>query len=294
VEPRVHPRGGGETLADRPERWVAAKVEHELMDITESRYAPGERGPDPHVHRKHADAFYVLDGELVFGLGPEGSTRVRGTAGTFVLVPAGVIHTFGNESDADARFLNIHAPGMGFVESLRARRDGRHADADRFDQLDPPADGGRSIADAVVRGPGEGHLLEAGASRAIFKAEVSDGDGTFSLLETTLAPDFPGPLLHVHERHVDSFFVLDGTLTLTLASAASRVEAPAGSFAVVPPGNPHTFGNPSGAPVRMLNLMAPAGFEQYLKDMAASTTPGEAPDPQTMAAIASRYDFVPQ
>ena len=279
---------------DRPERWVAAKLEHELMDVTESRYAPGERGPDPHIHREHADAFYVLEGELAFGLGPEGSTEVRGRAGTFVLAPAGVIHTFGNESDADARFLNVHAPGMGFIESLRARRDGRDEDAARFDQFDPPDDGGRLVDDAVIRRPGEGHLLEAGASRALFKAEVGDGEGTFSLLESTLEPGFPGPLLHLHERHVDTFFVLDGTLTLRLGTPAAAAEAFPGSFAAVPPGNPHTFANAGDGAVRILNLMAPGGFEQYLKEVAASTTPGEPLDPETMAKIASRYDFVPQ
>ena len=39
--------------------------------------------------------------------------------------------------------------------------------------------------------------------------------------------------------------------------------------------------------------MAPGGFEQYLKEVAATSAPGEAPDPATMAEIASRYDFVP-
>jgi hypothetical protein len=39
--------------------------------------------------------------------------------------------------------------------------------------------------------------------------------------------------------------------------------------------------------------MAPGGFEQYLKEFAAGSRPGEAPDPAVMAEIASRYDFVP-
>jgi hypothetical protein len=43
----------------------------------------------------------------------------------------------------------------------------------------------------------------------------------------------------------------------------------------------------------MLNLMAPGGFEQYLKEVAAAAAPGELPDQATMAAIAPRYDFRP-
>ena len=39
--------------------------------------------------------------------------------------------------------------------------------------------------------------------------------------------------------------------------------------------------------------MAPGGFEQYLKEVASAATPERPPDPETMAAIAARYDFVP-
>ena len=71
---------------------MAIKASHDLLDVTESRYARGERGPEPHVHRHHADAFYVLEGELVFGLGPNVREEVAASAGTLVLVdfhPAG-------------------------------------------------------------------------------------------------------------------------------------------------------------------------------------------------------------
>src|SRR5437764_118457 len=100
--------------------------------MTEARYAPGEEGPGPHIHRQHADAFYVLGGELVFRLGPKGE-RVEARAGTLVLVPENVIHSFANEADTDARYLNVHAPSMGFAESLRVRRDGRDYDPEQFD-----------------------------------------------------------------------------------------------------------------------------------------------------------------
>jgi len=40
--------------------------------------------------------------------------------------------------------------------------------------------------------------------------------------------------------------------------------------------------------------MAPGGFEQYLKEVAAAATPERPSDPEMMAAIAARYDFVPR
>ena len=282
---------GGETITDREARSLLIKAAHELIDVTETRYGPGERGPDPHVHMAHADAFYVLEGELAFGLGPGGAEQVRAPSRTLVLVPAGLVHTFANEGSVDARFLNIHAPSARFAESLRVRRDGGEYDGARYDSFEPPADGGRPVSDAVVRSAGQGETISLGGSKALFKAEGSDGEGTFSLTETTLAPGFPGPVPHVHETLVDSFYVLEGVLALRLGTQV--VEASAGSFAFVPPGNMHTFSNPGGAPIRMLNLMAPGGFEQYLKEAAQAMPADGLPDPVLMAEIASRYDFRP-
>jgi len=267
------------------------KAAHELLDMTESRYGPGERGPDPHVHLAHADAFYVLEGELVFGLGPGGAERVHAPRGTLVLVPQGLVHRFANEGAGDTRFLNIHAPSCGFAESLRIRRDGGDYDGTRFDSFDPPLDGDRPVSDAVVRKGGQGETIALGASSVLFKAAGSDGEGTFSLTETTIAPGFPGPVPHVHDKLADSFYVLEGVLVVRLDT--KEVEAAPGSFAFIPPGNVHTFSNPSAAPTRVLNLMAPGGFEQYLKEAAQAMPAAGPPDPAVMADIASRYDFRP-
>jgi hypothetical protein len=54
----------------------------------------------------------------------------------------------------------------------------------------------------------------------------------------------------------------------------------------------HTFSNRGDEPARALNVMAPGGFEQYLKEAAAAMGGGP-PDPAVMARIASRYDFEP-
>jgi quercetin dioxygenase-like cupin family protein len=291
MAPIVVEPGEGEVITERDERSVVIKGAHELVDVTETRYETGEEGPDLHEHRAHADAFYVLEGELEFRLGPGGARRVRAEAGTLVLVPAGVVHAFRNESGAPARFLNIHAPSKGFAESLRVRRDELPYDPAQFDTFDPPAGGGRDVSTVVVRRRGEGDVITIGTSSAFFTVETSDGDGTFSLTETSLEPGFPGPVPHVHERLLDSFYVLEGTLTLRLGEETR--EAPPGSFVFIPPETVHTFSNPTGEPVRVLNLMAPAGFERYLKEMARSLPAGGPPDPALMAEIASRYDFRP-
>jgi mannose-6-phosphate isomerase-like protein (cupin superfamily) len=91
---------------------------------------------------------------------------------------------------------------------------------------------------------------------------------------------------------LDSFYVLEGTLTIRLG-ADDEIEAGSNSFGAMPPGTVHSFANRTDGVVRAVNLMAPGGFEQYLKQLAAAAAPGELPDPATMAEIAARYDFEP-
>ena len=78
--------------------------------------APGKTGPEAHEHADEDDAFYVLDDEITFLVGQE---EVPAPAGTFVLVPPGVEHTFANRTEGPVRILNIHAPA-GFDRRLMA------------------------------------------------------------------------------------------------------------------------------------------------------------------------------
>jgi hypothetical protein len=79
------------------------------------------------------------------------------------------------------------------------------------------------------------------------------------------------------------------------APARTLVLAPAGVIhGFDNDGTVHTFANASGERLRMLDTMAPGGFEQYLKEVAAAGTPEALADRETMAAIASRYDLASQ
>jgi quercetin dioxygenase-like cupin family protein len=130
----------GENITNRPERRATVLVETEELTISEFDYGPGERGAKPHVHRNHADAFLVLDGEFTFRL-RDGSHP--SPAGTFLVFPPGVVHGFDNDSVAHARCFNFHMPSSGFAEYLRGRKPD-------FDQHDPPEDGGVDPAAVVV------------------------------------------------------------------------------------------------------------------------------------------------
>jgi quercetin dioxygenase-like cupin family protein len=270
--------GEGEAISER----LMIKVGRPELVLSELNRAKGEPGTNAHIHKEHSDCFYILDGDLQVLLGEE---TITAEPGDFVLVPPNVVHGFQKETEGRTRFLNIHAPGAAFDDYVRASRDGDKERAARFDSYDPPADGGRDPADAIVLKSGEGEQVPMGPFNLVFKT----GDhGELAFFESTVGPGFPGPPPHYHEGFVDSFWVLEGELNLRLGD--DRVTAGPGSYAYLPPGTVHTFST-GDQPVRMLNLMAPGGFEGYLKEVSASLQPGQVPSPEDLAKIASKYDF---
>src|SRR2546423_1235144 len=108
--------GEGEPITRRPERDVTIKAALGQVTVTESRYASRERGPDPHVHWRHVDAFYVLDGEVESRAGED---VVRAGRGIFLAAPRGSRHGFRSAGPARAKVLTLHAPDAGFAASVR-------------------------------------------------------------------------------------------------------------------------------------------------------------------------------
>jgi mannose-6-phosphate isomerase-like protein (cupin superfamily) len=281
----VRAPGEGETISSRAERNLWILDDRPQLSVTEALYGGGQDGAEAHVHHEHVDAFWVLEGELVFGVGH--GDVVRAGAGSFVLVPPGLVHSFRNESSQPVRYLNFHVPDSGFAESLRARRDVREPTVP-WDSFDPPADGGRPSSDAVVLGRGEGEALSVGGTGITLKATAETTGGRLFLAESRIEPGFPGPPPHVHRTLHDMFYVLHGTLTLRVGE--DTIEAAAGSFACFPPGVVHTFSNRGSEPVRLLNFNTPAGWERYMRDLAEAAR-SERLDPVAIGQIASRYDF---
>jgi len=93
-----------------------------------------------------------------------------------------------------------------------------------------------------------------------------------TLTDHTIPAGFAGPPLHVHPGFDEVFLVADGTLTLRIEDQVQEVGA--GETAYVAGAVPHTFANTSGAPVRFMVAIAPGGFEEYFRRMAAGDEEG--------------------
>lgn len=90
-------------------------------DETGSRYAvsewwvePGRVGAGPHSHDANEELFYVLHGTMTFQVGDD---VVDARAGSFLRIPAGVVHGFSNRTAQRAGVLNVFVPG-GFESRM--------------------------------------------------------------------------------------------------------------------------------------------------------------------------------
>jgi quercetin dioxygenase-like cupin family protein len=249
VELDVHPLflapGEGETVVDRPAKTLRILGELDEAIVTWFRYAPGEKGPDEHVHHHHTDAFYVLEGELELTLGAEREI-VTAQPGTFAAAPPDALHTFLNATTEPVVFLNLHVPSMGFGDHIRGKNDA-------FDQHDPPADGGRPFADAVLTTPADAETLEHEASTHRILCDLPQ----LTAIDMTFQPEFEGVDPHTHADHVDAFYVLEGQIEFHVGGE-QRIGGP-GTFVAAPPGAVHGFRHVGPEPIRFLNLHAPPG-----------------------------------
>jgi quercetin dioxygenase-like cupin family protein len=76
------------------------------LSVTEIVVPPRNPGPPLHRH-DFAEAFYVLDGKLVFEVD---DVRVVRTGGELCFAPRNSVHTLANHGDAPARYLLVCAP----------------------------------------------------------------------------------------------------------------------------------------------------------------------------------------
>jgi len=130
-----------------------------------------------------------------------------------------------------------------------------------------------AVAEGYVVGPGQG---VPGRDPELKASRASTG-GSLTLLESRLRH---GPPLHIHAYEDESFYILDGSLTVTCGREV--FQAGPRSFVFLPRQVPHTF-HPNGDETTVLLIGTPGGLDEYFRDLHLAA------DPAARARVAKRY-----
>jgi mannose-6-phosphate isomerase-like protein (cupin superfamily) len=144
---------------------------------------------------------------------------------------------------------------------------------------------GEATKGFVLR-PGEGRAIDLGGFHMSLKANATETDSAFSLLEAEEPANF-GPPLHIHHDAAEAFYVLEGEYIIFLDGR--EFSCPPGSFIFIPAGIPHGF-RVGKVASRKLNLYAPAAMVGYFDDLSEAIKQGTADD-ALLTEIADRYSM---
>jgi mannose-6-phosphate isomerase-like protein (cupin superfamily) len=124
--------------------------------------------------------------------------------------------------------------------------------------------------------PGDGRSYPMGRISAVFKADGDETRGRYSISEWWLEPHTKGPGAHSHAED-DIFYAIEGTMSILIGER--WIDAPRGSFVLVPGGVTHDFENRGSTRAGVLNFSVPGDFEGDMPGIAqwfAEHPPGDA------------------
>jgi mannose-6-phosphate isomerase-like protein (cupin superfamily) len=139
-----------------------------------------------------------------------------------------------------------------------------------------------------VVGPQDGEPGSLGSIGVRFMIDGVDvQDGGFSLVEHPMPPRALAAPLHRHTREDEYSFVLEGRMGALLGDDV--VEAGPGDLVFKPRDQWHTFWNAGDEPCRILEIIAPAGFEEFFRTLSRAGGVGDEIDPEKLAGLGAQY-----
>ena len=144
-----------------------------------------------------------------------------------------------------------------------------------------------SLTRALIVAPGEGPAFHVLGQRMVYKATSEQTSAAYALAEGIAAPQSAAPR-HIHHREDEGFYVLEGALEIECGD--ERFVAPAGTFALLPRGIPHSLRNAGSVTARLLCIQSPAGVEAFFEHLSVLAKDGR-PDPVRLRALMERYEI---
>ncbi len=116
-----------------------------------------------------------------------------------------------------------------------------------------------------IVGPRDGKAGFLGSIGVRFMIDGDEAAERFSLVEHPLGPRALAAPLHRHNREDEYSYVLEGRMGALLGDDV--VEAGPGDLVHKPRGQWHTFWNAGDTETRILEMIAPAGFENFFEEL---------------------------
>lgn len=137
-----------------------------------------------------------------------------------------------------------------------------------------------------VLGPQDGKAGFLGTIGVRFMIDGVESGGGFSLIEHPMGPRALAAPLHKHSREDEYSYVLEGEVGALLGDDV-LVGKP-GDLIFKPRGQWHTFWNAGDQAARILEIISPAEFEQFFRELIDLGGVARA-EPQLLGSLCERY-----
>jgi len=124
------------------------------------------------------------------------------------------------------------------------------------------------VTSPMTVGPDSADRFDFGGLGVCWKVDGRHTDGRFSIVHHPIAPRALAAPLHLHHNEDELSYVLTGRLGALLGDQV--VTAGAGTWVFKPRGQWHTFWNAGDTPCEIIEVISPAGFEEYFREVAAA------------------------
>jgi mannose-6-phosphate isomerase-like protein (cupin superfamily) len=141
---------------------------------------------------------------------------------------------------------------------------------------------------AKVVGPKDGRLGFLGSIGVRFMIDGGESGGGFSLVEHPMSAHALAAPLHKHTREDEYSYILQGRVGALLGDEV--LEGGPGDLIFKPRNQWHTFWNAGEEPARILEILSPAGFEKFFKELSDLGGPMQA-GPEKMGELCARYQL---
>ncbi len=143
-----------------------------------------------------------------------------------------------------------------------------------------------AVPPLTVVQPGEGREGPLAGIGVVFKLLAKDTAGQLSIVEHP----FPvGALVppHMHTREDEFSIVTEGEIGFR--SGSNEVVLGSGGYIVKPRLELHTMWNAGPVPARMVEIISPAGFEHFFRELAEMLADGPPPAEDAVPVLAAKY-----